>query len=79
LDLTQTGILLGDKNINYQVKQMQRDMVFNTFQESPKLDDEDKKKVSEIKKRVDKDRKVTTFGDLEALQELKKKMEGESE
>jgi len=75
LDLTQTGILMGDKNINYQVNQMKRDMVFNTFQESSKLDDEDKKKANEIKKRVDKDRKVTTFGDLQALQDLKKKME----
>jgi hypothetical protein len=79
LELTQTGILMGDKNINYQVNQMRRDMVFNTFQESPKLGDEDKKKANEIKKKVDKDRKITTFGDLEALQELKKKMESRDE
>lgn len=76
LDLTQTGILMGDKNINYQVNQMQRDAVFKEFDDSPAIDDEAKKKVKEIKKRVDKDRKITTFGDLEALQELKKKMEG---
>ena len=76
LDLTQTGILMGDKNINYQVKQMQRDQVFGTFQDSPHLDDQDKQKAKEIKKKVDKDRVVTTFGDLEALQALKKKMEG---
>jgi hypothetical protein len=76
LDLTQTGILMGDKNMNYQVKQMQRDSVFNTFQESSNLDEQDKQRAKEIKKKVDKSRVVTTFGDLEALQELKKKMEG---
>ena len=58
---------------------MQRDQVFQQFDESPAIDDEAKEKVKEIKKRVDKDRKITTLGDLEVLQELKKKMEGESE
>ena len=67
---------MGDKNINYQVNQMKRDSVFQQFDDSPAIDDEAKKKVKEIKKRVDKDRGITTFGDLEALQELKKKMEG---
>jgi hypothetical protein len=75
LDMTMTGVLMGDKNINYQMKQMQRDEVFDTFEESPNLDKQDKQKAKEIKKKVDKDRVVTTFGDLEALQELKKKME----
>ena len=76
LNLVTNGMLCGDKNLNYQVKQMQRDSVFNTFQESPNLDEQDKQKAKDIKKKVDKDRVVTTFGDLEALQALKKKMEG---
>ena len=76
LNLVTNGMLCGDANLNYQVKQMQRDSVFGTFQESSNLDEQDKQKVKEIKKRVDKERVVSTFGDLEALQELKKKMEG---
>lgn len=75
LDLTQTGILMGDKNINYQVNQMRRDEVFNHFSENPKLDDVEKEQVKEIKKRVDKKKGITTFGDLQVLQDLKKKME----
>jgi len=79
LDLTQTGMLMGDKNLVYQVKQMQRDEVFKHFDDSPAIDDEAKKEVKEIKKRVDKDRKITTLGDLQVLQDLKKKMEGQQE
>lgn len=75
LHLVQNGMLMGDKNLNYQVKQMQRDVVFKKFDESPAIDDEAKKQVKEIKKRVDKDRKITTLGDLQVLQDLKKKME----
>jgi len=75
LNLVTNGMLCGDKNLNYQVKQMQRDQVFNHFAESPHLDKEDKEKVQEIKKRVDKTKVITTFGDLQALQDLKKKME----
>jgi hypothetical protein len=75
LNLVTNGMLCGDKNLNYQVNQMRRDEVFNHFSESPNLVEQDKKKVEDIKKKVDKDRKITTFGDLEALQELKKKME----
>ena len=76
LDLVQTGILMGDKNLSYQVNQMQRDAAFKPFLDSPAIDDEAKEQVKQIKKKVDKDRKITTFGDLEALQALKKKMEG---
>jgi len=79
LDLTVNGMLCGDKNLNYQVNQMQRDQVFSHFDESPAIDDEAKAQVKEIKKRVDKDRKITTLGDLEVLQELKKKMESNGE
>ena len=75
LNLVTNGMLCGDKNLNYQVNQMQRDRVFNHFAESPHLDKEDKEKVQEIKKRVDKTKVITTFGDLQALQDLKKKME----
>lgn len=75
LNMVQTGILMGDKNINYQVNQMRRDQVFNHFTENPKIDDAEKEQVKEIKKRVDKKKGITTFGDLEVLQRLKKKME----
>ena len=66
---------MGDKNLTYQINQMQRDQIFDRFDESPAIDDEDKAKVKEIKKKVNKDRKITTFGDLQALQDLKQKME----
>lgn len=79
LNMVQTNLLMGDKNINYQVNQMKRDQAFSEFEESPKLNNEEKEKVKDIKKRVDKDRKVTTFGDLQALQDLKKKMENNNE
>jgi hypothetical protein len=75
LELTQNGLLMGDKNLTYQINQMQRDQIFDRFDESPAIDDEDKAKVKEIKKKVNKDRKITTFGDLQALQDLKQKME----
>lgn len=75
LHLTQNGILMGDKNLSYQVNQMRRNATFKPFFDSPAIDDEAKEQVKQIKKKVDKDRKITTFGDLEALQELKKKME----
>lgn len=79
LNLVTNGMLCGDKNMNYQVNQMQRDAAFKPFLDSPAIDDEAKEKVKEIKKKVDKDRKITTFGDLETLQELKKRMEEEGE
>jgi hypothetical protein len=74
LEMVQNGFLLNDINIVYQVKQTQRDYIFNSFTESKDISVEEKKKVTEIKKRVDKKR-VATFGDLEVLQQLKKKME----
>jgi ribosomal protein L34E len=75
LDMVTNGMLHGDNNINYQVNQMQRDAAFKPMFDSPAIDDEAKEKLKEIKKRVDKDKKITTFGDLQALQDLKKKME----
>ena len=45
------------------------------FKESPSLEPEEKKEVETIQKRADK--RKTTFGDLEVLQNLKAKMEAE--
>lgn len=77
LNMVTTNMLCGDNNITYQVNQMQRDEAFKPMFESPAIDDEAKEKLKEIKKRVDKDKKITTFGDLQVLQDLKKKMEQE--
>lgn len=74
LDMVQTGLFMGDSNISYQIKQMQRNQVFNHFTKSDHLDNQEKQKVKEIKKRVDK-KKVATLGDLDVLQQLKEKME----
>jgi len=76
VEFTTNGLLCGDKNINYQINQMKRDKIFNHFIESPAIDDEAKKEVKEMKKRVDK-KKTATFGDLEVLQKLKEKMEND--
>ena len=77
LDLVQTGLLMDDKNIAWRVNKLQREGVFNHFQESPYLDDEEKKTAKDIEKRVERSqkKKVTTFADLGVLQELKAKME----
>ena len=75
LNLVTNGMLCGDKNLIYHVKQLERDTVFSHFDKSPHLNEDEKKSVKEIKKRVDKTRVVTTFGDLGVLQDLKKKME----
>lgn len=76
LEFVQTMILMGDNNINYQVNKMRRTAMFNTFTENPTLDEHEKETVKEIQKNVEKNKKHTaTFGDLEVLQNLKKKME----
>ena len=75
LDLVTTGILMGDKNITWIVNQTRRDQVFDTFKESPVIDEEEKKKVEVIKKKADQ--KKMTLGDLGVLQALKEKMEKE--
>jgi len=74
LEMTQNRLLMGDNNISYQLKQMQRNQVFGQFTNSTILDDEEKQKVQEIKKQVDK-KKTATLGDLNVLQQLKAKME----
>lgn len=68
------GILRDDKNIIWLTKKMQRAEFFSHFENSPHLNDTEKNQTMEIKKRVEK-KKVATFGDLEVLQDLKKKME----
>ena len=77
LDLVQTGLLMDDKNIAWRVNKLQREGVFKQFDNSPYLDDEEKKTVKDIEKRVEKsqEKKITTFADLGVLQELKNKME----
>jgi hypothetical protein len=75
LDLVQTGILMGDKNLIWIINQMKRDQVFTHFKESPKLDDAEKEEVEGIRKKVDK--KKMTFADLGILQQLKEKLETE--
>lgn len=77
LDMVQTGILTGDKNITWLVNKMKRDETFDVFKNSERLQPEEKKVVGEIQKRVEKsqEKKITTFGDLQVLQDLKAKME----
>jgi hypothetical protein len=81
LDLVQTGLLTDDKNIVWKVNKLQREGIFNTFKDNPHLDDNEKKNVKEIEKRVEKSqkKKITTFADLGVLQELKAKMEGQND
>lgn len=75
LNFVTTGLLMGDKNITWIVNQTRRSEVFSQFKETPSLNNGEKQNISEIEKRANK--KKMTFGDLEVLQELKKKMEKE--
>lgn len=79
LDMVQTGFLMDDKNIVWLVNKMRRSEVFDVFKSSDKLTPSDKEEVERIKKKVERspDKKVSTFGDLEVLQQLKAKMEAE--
>jgi len=79
LDLVQTGILMNDKNLIWRVNKLQRAETFDVFKDSEKLQPEEKKQVEEIEKRVEKsqEKKITTFGDLQVLQDLKAKMESD--
>jgi hypothetical protein len=76
LDLVTNGLMMGDKNISYQVNKNRRAELFNHFVESPNLNTDEKKEVQEIQKKVEK-KHVATFGDLTVLQQLKEKMEKE--
>lgn len=74
LEMVQSGLLMDDKNIVYQVNQIQRNQFFNRFDENPELTKHQKETAKEIKKRVDK-KKTATLGDLGVLQQLKEQME----
>lgn len=78
--LVQNGLLRGDKNITWRVNKLRREQVFDVFKESPALKPEEKEEVEKIEKRVERspDKKITTFGDLKVLQDLKAKMEEEN-
>lgn len=76
LDFVSTGLITGDQNIAYQINKMRRTEMFSAFTENPALDEHEKETVKEIQKNVEQNKKhVATFGDLEVLQNLKKKME----
>jgi len=76
LDLVSLGLIMGDQNITYQVNKMKRNAMFESFTSSPALNPSEINVVEKIQKKIEKNPKhVTTFGDLEVLQNLKKKME----
>jgi hypothetical protein len=79
LNLVEIGLLNGDKNFVWITNKMRREEVFGAFKNSESLLPNEKEKVREIEKRVEKtqEKKITTFGDLKALQDLKAKMESE--
>lgn len=76
LEMVTLRLLHGDKNIVWLTNKMRRDEVFNHFSTSDKLNESDKETVKTIQKKVDRT-KHATFGDIEALQQLKTKMENE--
>jgi hypothetical protein len=76
LNMVQIGILMDDKNIQYQINKMRRNTMFESFTSSSSLNSSEIKVVEKIQKKIENNPKhVSTFGDLEILQELKKKME----
>jgi hypothetical protein len=79
LEMVQEGLLSDDKNIVWLVNKMRRTEVFDTFRASDKLSPAEKEQVDQIEKKVERspEKKITTFGDLEVLQQLKAKMEAE--
>jgi len=76
LDLVQTGLLIGDKNINWLMNKMKRGQVFNHFKESSSLSGNEKEKIGKIEKKIERSKtKKVTLGDFKVLQDLKEKME----
>lgn len=73
LYLVQTGILSGDKNLIWISRKIATDDYFNNIHKKLNFGG-DNKKVKEIQNKVNKKKKVT-FGDLEVLKDLKKKLE----
>jgi hypothetical protein len=79
MEMVQTALLLGDKNITWILNKMRRTETFDIFRTSNALSDEEKESVEKIEKKIERspDKKISTFGDLEVLQKLKAKMEEE--
>lgn len=78
LNMVTTGLLMGDKNIAFQIKKMQRNSAFESFTSSPSLNSNEIKVVEDIQKKVETNKKhVMTLGDLDVLKELKAKMDAE--
>jgi hypothetical protein len=76
-DWVVTKILKGDKHINWLVKSIDRQDYLDRA-EVLADDDESKKALAQIKKSTNGGRKpLATFGDLDALQQLKAKFEAE--
>jgi hypothetical protein len=76
LNLVTNGLLMGDQNITYQINKMKRNTMFESFTSSSALNSSEIKVVEKIQKKIENNPKhVSTFGDLEVLQNLKKKME----
>jgi len=82
LDLVQTGMLTGDKNLTWLVNKMRREETKSTSGVSDPMfsnrtDPAEKELIKEVDKGVTKSQEkvVTTFGDLPALQALKAKLE----
>jgi hypothetical protein len=76
LNMVERGLLIGDKNITYQVNKMQRGQLFSSFTSSSSLNSDEIKVVEKIEKKIENSpQHKATFGDLEILQNLKKKME----
>ncbi len=74
LNLVQMGLLYNDKNLIWLTKKMQRSQLFDYYYNSEKINNEEKNQVKEIHHKIEK-KKVVTFGDLQVLKDLKKKLE----
>jgi len=78
LNMVTSGLLMGDKNIAFQIKKMQRNSAFESFTSNPALNPNEIKVVEEIQKKVETNKKhVMTLGDLDVLKDLKAKMDAE--
>ena len=79
LGMVQNGLLMGDKNITWRINKLRREEVFDVFKSHESISPGEKEMVEDIEKRVERSqhKKITTFGDLQVLQDLKAKMEKE--
>ena len=53
LEMVTSNLLMGDKNIEWKLNQTRRQEMFDTFDESPSLDPEEKSRVKKIAKKVE--------------------------